>query len=433
MCCCACRRRAIPSRSSASRHRARSRHPARRLYAAARSRAPGALRRLHHRGRELAFDADHVGVLARFRRGELYDRRKVDDLREAMVSTRLFSTVSAEPVLTGETAEDGTQYVNILVRQQAGPARSLDASAGFQHGRGHPARGRLGASQPVPARRRAARRRHRRHQGAESLGPLPPQQLGPARPRLAAPARHRPARFRGLPGLYGAALRAGVAGIDADLAEALDLCLWRRAPRHQRESQRHRGHLALRRLFHRRAGRPARLRPVEQPARSHPRLPPARPGQSRSLAARRRRFLHPQPDRRQRLLSGRRAVRRRRPRPLRLDLRHRPRRSRAVAAALCGRRRLGARLRLPGIGAARPQQRPARRAQPRRIRARGPLPLRQLRRGRLRRRRPGLRGPISDLRFDALRSRHRRARLYQFRPGPGRRRDPDRAAAGRDR
>jgi translocation and assembly module TamA len=30
----------------------------------------------------LAFDADHVGVLARFRRGDLYDRRKVDDPRE---------------------------------------------------------------------------------------------------------------------------------------------------------------------------------------------------------------------------------------------------------------------------------------------------------------------------------------------------------------
>jgi translocation and assembly module TamA len=87
-------------------------------------------------GERLAFDAGHVGVLARFRRGELYDRRKVDDLREAMVSTRLFSTVSAEPVLTGETAEDGTQYVNILVRQQAGPARSLDASAGFSTGEG---------------------------------------------------------------------------------------------------------------------------------------------------------------------------------------------------------------------------------------------------------------------------------------------------------
>jgi len=85
---------------------------------------------------DLAFDARHVGILSRFRRGDLYDRRKVDDLREAMVSTRLFRAVSAEPVLTGETAEDGTQYVNILVRQDAGPARTLDATAGYSTGEG---------------------------------------------------------------------------------------------------------------------------------------------------------------------------------------------------------------------------------------------------------------------------------------------------------
>jgi translocation and assembly module TamA len=84
----------------------------------------------------LAFDADHVGTLSRFDRGDLYDRRMVDDLREAMVATRLFESVSAEPVLTGETAEDGTEYVNILVRQEAGPARSLDAQAGYSTGEG---------------------------------------------------------------------------------------------------------------------------------------------------------------------------------------------------------------------------------------------------------------------------------------------------------
>jgi len=85
---------------------------------------------------ELAFDAEHVGVLARFERGELYDRRMVDDLREAMVSTRLFDSVSAEPVRTGEIAPDGSEYVNILVRQEAGPPRSLDANAGFSTGEG---------------------------------------------------------------------------------------------------------------------------------------------------------------------------------------------------------------------------------------------------------------------------------------------------------
>jgi translocation and assembly module TamA len=75
-------------------------------------------------------------VLARFERGELYDRRRVDDLRESMVATRLFESVSAEPVLTGETAEDGTEYVNILVRQDAGPARSIDGQAGYSTGEG---------------------------------------------------------------------------------------------------------------------------------------------------------------------------------------------------------------------------------------------------------------------------------------------------------
>jgi translocation and assembly module TamA len=85
---------------------------------------------------KLAFDARHVGVLARFKRGELYDSRKVDDLREAMVATGLFRTVSAEPVRTGETAPDGTEYVNILVRQDAGPARSISATAGYSTGQG---------------------------------------------------------------------------------------------------------------------------------------------------------------------------------------------------------------------------------------------------------------------------------------------------------
>jgi translocation and assembly module TamA len=85
---------------------------------------------------DLAFDAEHVGVLARFKRGELYDHRMVDDLREAMIATNLFATVSAEPVRTGEKAEDGAEYVNILVRQDAGPARSLAGSAGYSTGEG---------------------------------------------------------------------------------------------------------------------------------------------------------------------------------------------------------------------------------------------------------------------------------------------------------
>jgi len=85
---------------------------------------------------KLAFDAHHVGILARFKRGELYDSRKVDDLREAMVATGLFRTVAARPERTGEKAPDGTEYVNIRVHQVAGPARTLSGTAGYSTGQG---------------------------------------------------------------------------------------------------------------------------------------------------------------------------------------------------------------------------------------------------------------------------------------------------------
>ncbi|HJS11058.1 autotransporter assembly complex protein TamA, partial [Sphingopyxis sp.] len=85
---------------------------------------------------DLAFDAEHVGVLARFKRGDLYDSRMVDDLRQALVATGLFSTVAAEPQPTGESAGDDTEYVTMLVTQQAGPPRTLAASAGYGTGEG---------------------------------------------------------------------------------------------------------------------------------------------------------------------------------------------------------------------------------------------------------------------------------------------------------
>jgi translocation and assembly module TamA len=85
---------------------------------------------------KLAFDAEHVGVLARFKQGELYDNRKVDDLRAALVSAGLFSGVSVEPQRTGQIAADGTEAVNLLVKQDAGPARTLAGEAGYGTGQG---------------------------------------------------------------------------------------------------------------------------------------------------------------------------------------------------------------------------------------------------------------------------------------------------------
>lgn len=90
---------------------------------------------------KLAFDAKHVGVIRRFKPGDLYDSRDVDDLRKALVATSLFSSVSVEPVRTGEQAPDGTEYVDLHVEQEAGPARTLAGEAGYGTGQGFRAQG----------------------------------------------------------------------------------------------------------------------------------------------------------------------------------------------------------------------------------------------------------------------------------------------------
>lgn len=90
---------------------------------------------------KLAFDAAHVGELTRFSRGDLYDNRKVNDLREALVSTGLFRSVSVEPVDTGQKAPDGTDYVDLLVHQKAGPERTLAGQLGYSTGEGFTATG----------------------------------------------------------------------------------------------------------------------------------------------------------------------------------------------------------------------------------------------------------------------------------------------------
>ncbi len=87
-----------------------------------------------------AFDADHVAVIARFERGELYDSRELDDLRKAMVATGLFNTVAVSPKRTGESASaiagDDTQFVTMLIKQDAGPQRTIAGSAGYGTGQG---------------------------------------------------------------------------------------------------------------------------------------------------------------------------------------------------------------------------------------------------------------------------------------------------------
>jgi translocation and assembly module TamA len=85
---------------------------------------------------DAVFDLEHLSIFPRFKQGELYDTRKRDDLREALVATGLFGTVGVEPVRTGRPGPDGTEQVDLLVRQSKGLWRSLSGSAGYNTGEG---------------------------------------------------------------------------------------------------------------------------------------------------------------------------------------------------------------------------------------------------------------------------------------------------------
>lgn len=85
---------------------------------------------------DAVFDTRHVALLSRFKSGELYDSRRVEDLREALVATSLLTSVAVQPVRTGQRLPDGSEQVNLEVRQQKGPARTLAGSLGYATGEG---------------------------------------------------------------------------------------------------------------------------------------------------------------------------------------------------------------------------------------------------------------------------------------------------------
>lgn len=89
---------------------------------------------------DLAFDGQHIARIARFERGDPYDRRMLNDLRQALIATGLFDTVAVYPEETGEkageTAGEGREYARIVVEQDAGAPRTIAGSAGFGTGRG---------------------------------------------------------------------------------------------------------------------------------------------------------------------------------------------------------------------------------------------------------------------------------------------------------
>lgn len=83
------------------------------------------------RGEKPPFGARHIGVIARFKPGDVYNQADVEDLKRAIVATGLVSTVSAEPV---EGQAPGT--ADIVVTTAPAPMRTIAAEIGYGTGEG---------------------------------------------------------------------------------------------------------------------------------------------------------------------------------------------------------------------------------------------------------------------------------------------------------
>ena len=77
------------------------------------------------------FSARHVGVIARFRQGDKFERSEVDDLRRALVATGLVASVETKVV-----PRDEGRIVDIDVRLEPAPMRTIAGEIGYGTGEG---------------------------------------------------------------------------------------------------------------------------------------------------------------------------------------------------------------------------------------------------------------------------------------------------------
>lgn len=82
------------------------------------------------------FTERHMGVLARYRTGDLYTGALREDLRQALIQTGLFGAVSLKPVPAGPPGPDGTQDVDMVATVEKAPVRTIAGGAGFNTGQG---------------------------------------------------------------------------------------------------------------------------------------------------------------------------------------------------------------------------------------------------------------------------------------------------------
>ncbi|QMW23671.1 autotransporter assembly complex protein TamA [Sandaracinobacteroides saxicola] len=80
-------------------------------------------------------NARHVAGLARFRRGDLYDSRRIDDFRRALIATGLYGLVSVQAERAGVNAQ-GEQMVDLILRVERAPPRTVALGLGYGTGQG---------------------------------------------------------------------------------------------------------------------------------------------------------------------------------------------------------------------------------------------------------------------------------------------------------
>ena len=78
-----------------------------------------------------AFDAKHVGIIARFKAGDRFERSKVDDLRRALIQTTLVANADIQLVPV-----DGGRVVNLAVRLEPAPSHTIAGELGYGTGQG---------------------------------------------------------------------------------------------------------------------------------------------------------------------------------------------------------------------------------------------------------------------------------------------------------
>jgi translocation and assembly module TamA len=77
------------------------------------------------------FSAHHIWIIARFKRGDRFERSKVDDLRRALIATSLISAVEVQPVPV-----DGGRTVDLVVRLEPAPSHTIAGELGYGTGEG---------------------------------------------------------------------------------------------------------------------------------------------------------------------------------------------------------------------------------------------------------------------------------------------------------